>query len=97
MADCLNDCIKVAKTDNIAIMESDDVSYKERLEKEYNMLMNQDVDLVMCSQEWGKRMHNKYNKIVSYNYDDFKKISYCLYNPPLIACGTFKRELWDRV
>ncbi len=96
IAECLNDCMKFAKGSMVAIMESDDASYPERFEHEYEKLIDSNSDLVMTSWEsWAKIW--KFDYIKRYNTNDFKDSIYCFCNPALIACWMFKRELFERI
>ncbi len=97
IADCLNDCMKIAKGEYIAIMESDDVSYLNRFEAEYDILKNVNIDLVMTARESGIIMGKEKNTKVFYHKNNFLNISYCLNFPPLIACWMFKRDLFKRI
>ena len=95
IADCLNDCMRIAKGEYIAIMESDDISYKDRFKFEYDYLKN-NCDIVLTSHEVGEKF-GELKDIWKYYYKDLLNPWYCLRHPLLIACSMFNRWLYDKV
>ena len=65
---CLNDCIKIAKWEYIAIMESDDKSTKDRFKVELNRLESNVIDIVI---PWYKVISENWEKVIStVSYDN---------------------------
>jgi len=95
IADCLNDCMKIAKGKYIAVMESDDYSYSNRFEILYNISVEKNLDFVIpACNEW---FNLQSKKITTYLNDDFKSIKYCVFNPPITVSWVFKKSLYDSV
>jgi len=72
----LNDCLKVCQWEYIAIMESDDISDKERFRKQYNLL-NLDNTCWMVGWKWiviDEKWNNKFIWDVKTNYNDILSI-----------------------
>ena len=93
IADCLNDCVKMAKGGVIAIMESDDVSYKDRFEQQYWELLSHNCDIVFSAWSvWDVFWDVKYTR--EYNKNFFHNSLYCLMiEHQLVACSMFKKSL----
>lgn len=97
ISECLNDCMKIARWDIIAVMESDDISYKDRFQLCYHILIDSDNDMILTGWEEGGLIWDKYNKKIYYDLNNFLLKSYSLSFPPLIACSLFKKDLFYKI
>ncbi len=93
---CLQQCLKIAKWDYIAIMESDDISYPERFELELEAF-DKDKDLYLVWGYWNiidEKWDRKYDYYVCTDPDEIRKRSLfqTQFNTPWVM---FKKELWS--